>query len=42
VGDLLFTLAAFANANRLDLETCPGRGLEKHQIRDIEAWKART
>ena len=39
VGDLRFTLAAFANANGLDLETCLGRVLEKYQIRDSEAWK---
>ena len=39
VGDLLFTLAAFANANGLDLETCLSRVLEKYQIRDSEAWK---
>jgi len=41
VGDLLFTLAAFANVNGLKLSDCPGRVLEKYQIRDSRAWKER-
>jgi NTP pyrophosphatase (non-canonical NTP hydrolase) len=39
VGDLLFTLAAFANANGLSLEAAFGRVLEKYNLRDSSAWK---
>ena len=39
VGDLLFTLAAFANVNGLKLSECLGEVLEKYQIRDSKAWK---
>lgn len=41
VGDVLFTLAAFANVNGLDLETCLEQVFEKYDIRDSEAWKAK-
>lgn len=41
VGDLLFTLIAFANANGLELDACLGKVLEKVEIRDGEAWKAK-
>ena len=41
VGDLLFTLAAFANVNGLKLSECLARVLEKYQIRDSRAWKER-
>lgn len=41
VGDLLFTLAAFANVNGLKLSECLGQVLEKYQIRDSKAWKER-
>jgi NTP pyrophosphatase (non-canonical NTP hydrolase) len=40
VGDLLFTLAAFANVNDLNLSECVGRVIEKYQGRDSQAWKA--
>lgn len=39
VGDLLFTLAAFANANDLRLSNCIQSVLEKYNRRDGEAWK---
>jgi len=39
VGDLLFTLAAFANVNDLKLSECLGQVMEKYQIRDSRAWK---
>ena len=39
VGDLLFTLAAFANVNSLSLSECMGKVMEKYQIRDSRAWK---
>ena len=41
VGDLLFTLAAFANVNDLKLSECLGQVMEKYQIRDSQAWKQR-
>lgn len=41
VGDLLFTLAAFANVNGLDLEICLRQAFEKYDIRDSAAWKAK-
>ena len=41
VGDVLFTLAAFANANGISLEQAVGSVLEKYQIRDSAAWKAK-
>jgi NTP pyrophosphatase (non-canonical NTP hydrolase) len=39
VGDLLFTIVAFANLNKLSLSDCIGRVMEKYQIRDSRAWK---
>jgi NTP pyrophosphatase (non-canonical NTP hydrolase) len=39
VGDLLFTLAAFANVMEIDLEESFKRTLEKYKIRDAKAWK---
>lgn len=39
VGDLLFTLAAFANVNGLQLSDCLAQVLDKYQIRDSQAWK---
>ena len=40
VGDLLFTLAAFANANGLDLDACLRKTFDKYDSRDGAAWKA--
>ncbi len=40
VGDLLFTVEAFANANGIRLEDCFGRVMEKYQVRDGAAWRA--
>ena len=42
VGDLVFTLAAFANINGLSLEDCLRQTFRKYDIRDGEAWKARN
>jgi NTP pyrophosphatase (non-canonical NTP hydrolase) len=39
VGDLLFTLIAFANANEMRLETCLAQVLAKYQLRDGQAWQ---
>ncbi len=39
VGDLLFTLIAFANVSGLRLETCLMRVLDKYKIRDSQAWR---
>jgi NTP pyrophosphatase (non-canonical NTP hydrolase) len=39
VGDLLFTLAAFANLNGLQLEHCFQQVLDKYQVRDSADWK---
>lgn len=38
IGDLLFTLAAFANVMNLDLEQSVTRAMQKYQRRDAEAW----
>jgi NTP pyrophosphatase (non-canonical NTP hydrolase) len=40
VGDLLFTLAAVANANGLDLDACLRKTFDKYDARDGAAWKA--
>ncbi len=40
VGDLLFTLAAFANVNGLNLEQCVTQVIEKYNARDAQAWRA--
>ena len=42
VGDLLFTLAAFANINGLSLEDCLKQVFEKYDIRDGQAWKSQS
>jgi NTP pyrophosphatase (non-canonical NTP hydrolase) len=42
VGDLLFTLIAFANVNDLRLEDCLAQVLRKYQLRDSEAWRIKT
>jgi len=39
VGDLLFTLAAFANLNGIQLDAALNKVLDKYQIRDSAAWK---
>jgi NTP pyrophosphatase (non-canonical NTP hydrolase) len=38
IGDLLFTLAAFANVNRMHLGECKNRELEKYQTRESIEW----
>jgi NTP pyrophosphatase (non-canonical NTP hydrolase) len=38
IGDLLFTLAAFANVNGLRLGDCVNGVLEKYQTRDSTEW----
>jgi NTP pyrophosphatase (non-canonical NTP hydrolase) len=38
IGDLLFTLAAFANVNGLRLGDCINGVLEKYQTRDSKEW----
>ena len=38
IGDLLFTLAAFANANGLRLGDCINGVMEKYQTRDSTEW----
>ena len=38
IGDLLFTLAAFANANGLHLGDCINGVMEKYQTRDSTEW----
>ncbi len=39
VGDLLFTLAAFANVSGIDLDEALRRTLEKYNVRDSRAWR---
>ena len=39
VGDLLFTLTAFANVNELNLSECLDQVMKKYQVRDSRAWK---
>lgn len=36
VGDLLFTLAAFANINKLELAECVKQSIEKYNRRDFK------
>jgi len=38
IGDLLFTLAAFANVNGLRLEDCVNGVLEKYRTSDSTEW----
>ncbi|WP_295543372.1 MazG nucleotide pyrophosphohydrolase domain-containing protein [uncultured Thiohalocapsa sp.] len=42
VGDLLFTLAAFANVNGLSLEDCLTQVFDKYDSRDGQAWKSQS
>ena len=42
VGDLLFTLIAFANRMNIDLDQEMERVLAKYDIRDGNAWKDHT
>lgn len=39
VGDLLFTLAAFANAAGIDLEESVGKVIDKYNARDARDWQ---
>jgi NTP pyrophosphatase (non-canonical NTP hydrolase) len=39
LGDLLFTMAAFANVNGLRLDDCLQQAFDKYEIRDSAAWK---
>lgn len=39
LGDLLFTLAAFANVMNINLEESFKNTLEKYRIRDAKAWR---
>jgi NTP pyrophosphatase (non-canonical NTP hydrolase) len=39
IGDLLFTLAAFANVNNLSLSASIDKVMDKYQVRDSQAWK---
>ena len=39
VGDLLFTVAAFANVNRIDLAAALRTTLTKYDERDSKAWQ---
>ena len=39
VGDLLFTLAAFANINQISLGQAIEKVLSKYEVRDSAAWK---
>ena len=40
VGDLLFTLAAFANVTGIDLDRSITRTIEKYNVRDAKDWQA--
>lgn len=42
VGDLLFTLAAFANLEKIDLNQAFEQVLEKYRRRDLEDWIAKS
>ena len=39
VGDLLFTLAAFANVTGIDLDRSIVKTIEKYDVRDSKAWQ---
>jgi NTP pyrophosphatase (non-canonical NTP hydrolase) len=41
VGDLLFTVAAFANVQKIDLERAFRNVLAKYESRDLKDWEAR-
>lgn len=40
IGDLLFTLAAFANVTGIDLDRSITKTIEKYDVRDSEDWQA--
>ena len=40
VGDLLFTLAAFANVTGIDLDRSITKTIEKYDVRDAKDWQA--
>ena len=40
VGDLLFTLAAFANVTGIDLDRSITKTIEKYNVRDAKDWQA--
>ena len=42
VGDVLFTLAAFANARKINLQDTIEQVLAKYEERDGEAWRSRS
>ncbi|MCP4542418.1 MAG: hypothetical protein GY832_35290 [Chloroflexi bacterium] len=42
VGDLLFTLAAFANVTGIDLDRSIAKTFEKYDLRDSKAWQEAT
>ena len=42
VGDLLFTLAVFANRKNIDLEKVSEQVFAKYQVRDAEDWGKTT
>jgi len=39
IGDLLFTLAAFANANSIELQSAFEGVMKKYTLRDSKEWK---
>ncbi len=39
VGDLLFTLAAFANVTGIDLDRSITKTIEKYDLRDAQDWQ---
>jgi NTP pyrophosphatase (non-canonical NTP hydrolase) len=41
VGDLLFTIAAFANVQKIDLQSAFEQVLAKYEARDLKDWMAR-
>lgn len=42
VGDLLFTLAAFANVTGIDLDRSITKTMEKYDVRDAKDWQANS
>ena len=40
IGDLLFTLAAFANVTGIDLDRSIAKTIEKYDVRDAKDWQA--
>jgi NTP pyrophosphatase (non-canonical NTP hydrolase) len=41
IGDLLFTLAAFANVNKTRLDDAVAKTMRKYDDRDRDAWQAK-